>query len=154
MTETREVVADFDEYKVYPKSFAQGWRMIGSLSSGGFGSALTFAVGEKSKATLSVGLSGTFLANINRWKEQFGNEKVEELGELENVELFGNTGVLVDEFGTFRGNKENWGMSVAMVEHPKYGLCVLKLTGPESEVKAEKERFKQMAESLILSSEN
>ncbi len=148
ITETRAEVEEFDQLGVYPTKFEEGWRIIGSTSGGGFGSFLTFRVGEHSKATLSLGLSDTYLANINRWKEQFGNTKVERLPEYESIVMFDEEGILVPEFGTFRGVQENWGMLAATIIHSEYGLCVLKLTGPKEEVEAQKEAIVNMAASL------
>lgn len=148
ITETREEVEEFDQLGVYPTEFAEGWRIIGSTSGGGFGSFLTFRVGEYSKATLSLGLSDTYLANINRWKEQFGNPKVESLPEYEKITMFGEQGILVPEFGKFRGLQENWGMLAATLIHSEYGLCVLKLTGPQEEVEAQREATVKMAASM------
>lgn len=148
VTETRSEVERFDRLGVYPTKFEKDWRIIGSTSGGNFGGVLTFAVGQHSKAVLSIGLRDTYLANINRWMVQFGNPELEQLPDYEKITMFGESGFLVPITGTFRGSQENWGMLAATIIHSEYGFCVLKLTGPEQEVEQQMEAIKKMSATL------
>jgi len=127
----------------------EDWRLVGNPVSGPFPPLMAFAVGENSRATLNVRLNGDLLGNVNRWREgQFSLEKINSLNQLEKIKMFDRQGFLVELEGTFQGRDENWGMLSAILFHQDLNICVLKLTGPADEVKAQKEGFKKMLENF------
>lgn len=103
--------------------------------------------------TLLQGAAGGADANINRWRSQMGQPDLtpEDIAALPKVDVMGKPSPMVEILGSFAG----------MMGDPKPGylllgvVCALdgqvlfvKMTGPETAVAAEKERFAALCKSL------
>ena len=108
-----------------------------------------------SEAVLSVlpGAGGGAAANLNRWRRQMGRPPMsaEEMGALGTVKVLGRDALLVEFTGDFVGMgseaRKGYKLVGLLLEDQGHGVF-LKLTGPEAEVNAEKERFLALADSL------
>ena len=108
-----------------------------------------------SEAVLSVlpAAGGGLVANLNRWRRQMGRPPMsaEEMGALGTSKVLGRDAMLVEFTGDFVGMgtepKKGYKLVGLLLEDQGHGVF-LKLTGPEAEVDAEKERFLALAASL------
>ena len=152
VTEKRDFIED-DNLKIFLSEYPDGWRQV-PVPRSRFGPIMAFRCGETCETTLSVRLKGSFLANVNRWREQFGKTEREEVIEVGTVSFQGVEGILVEEDGTFRGKKQNWAMIAALVDHEIHGLCVLKMTGSASEVFKQKMNLAKVFKGIKLRGQN
>ncbi|MDB9741853.1 hypothetical protein OAB00_03255 [Akkermansiaceae bacterium] len=151
ITEVRESIGEPDKLFAWVEPMPKEWRIIGSLSNAFTRPLVTFAVEKESQVTLTVGLGGDPISNINRWRTQFNKPEYTQLEELEDsqaVEMMGQPALLLKESGDFLGRHKDWAMLVIITEHPKYRIAVMKMVGPRTEIDAQRENFIAVAKNL------
>ena len=103
--------------------------------------------------TVLQGAAGGIEANINRWRGQMSQEalKPEDIAALPRIDVLGKQGAVVETLGSFSGMtgdpKPGYALLGMIVELPERSVFV-KMTGPETAVKAEKDRFLAFCRSL------
>ena len=102
---------------------------------------------NKQRATISVTKlakgAGGLLANINRWRDQIGLDKVDSLEGTEAISVDGNSGVLVD----LSGKKDGKDLKTIGVIHElhfrkPHETWFYKITGDSDVVEKQKDNFK------------
>ena len=151
ISETRASIGDADVLFTSTPTIPNDWRVVGSLSNRFTRPLVTYGVAKRSSATLTVGLGGDYLGNINRWRGQFNKpdySSMSDISGLENVELLGQEGIFIKEIGEFQGRQKDWAMLVVMAHHPNLQIIVFKLVGPLAELELHEESFKVLAKEL------
>lgn len=151
ITETRESIGEADVLFTSTPKIPNDWRVVGSLSNRFTRPLITYGVAKESIVTLTVGLGGDYLGNVNRWRGQFNKDpytSVSDITSLEKTELLGQEGFFIQEYGEFQGREKDWAMLVVMAEHPSFQIMVFKMVGPLSELEKHEENFKSMAREL------
>ena len=99
------------------------------------------------------GNAGGIEANVDRWRGQVGLPPAtpEELAAMPKIEMLGREATLVEAAGEFQGMdgaaKAGWMLLGAAVELDG-GTLFAKMTGPEQAVRAEKDRFVAICNSI------
>ncbi|MDA0668165.1 MAG: hypothetical protein O3A95_04760 [Planctomycetota bacterium] len=99
------------------------------------------------------GDGGGLTANLNRWRQQVGLEKLEasELENLPTVKLLGGDASLLQVEGSFTGmsggTQDGWALTGAMVSTQQATIFV-KMTGPAELLRAEHENFLNFVASV------
>lgn len=101
---------------------------------------------------------GGLAANINRWREQMGQEPLseDELAALPQLEMLGRKGTLVEiagEYTAMSGQPAPGFMMLGVVCLLDDSSIFVKMTGPEAAVRAESDHFKAFCASLRLAGE-
>lgn len=151
ITETRGSIGDADILFTTTPNIPNDWRVVGSLSNRFTRPLVTYGVAGNSSVTLTVGLGGDYLGNINRWRGQFSKAEytsISDIPSLENAKILGQEGIFIKEYGEFQGREKDWAMLVIMAEHPSFQIIVFKMVGPLSELEKHEENFKSMAREL------
>ena len=99
------------------------------------------------------GDGGGLAANLNRWRQQVGLEKVAAaaFAQLPTIDLLGGDASLLQVEGSFTGmnggTQDNWALTGAIVSTPQATIFV-KMTGPTALMKEEHERFLTFVSSV------
>lgn len=114
---------------------------------------LNYRFGEGGE--VAVGLStGDLSGNVNRWLAQFGKDPLDAsgIGALEKVEVLGVTGVWLEAEGEYNpgmGQESRGQHALAGVIADDNGrIITVKMTGPVSEVSAQKEALRRFVAGL------
>lgn len=118
---------------------------------------VTYTMGESGKTECYVtslsGPAGGVFANVNRWQEQMGKPPLDgpAMAELPTITILGKPSPMVEITGDFQGMDGQGGEAFALLG----AICPLdtetlfvKMTGPASEVEANKDKFVAFCESL------
>jgi len=135
----------------------QGWLKLPSTQF----RLLNYRFGESGLGEVSVGIStGSVLDNVNRWLGQFNAPKLtsETMDERRRVNIVGTAGVWVEADGTYSGGmagaEAKPGFALAGVVADVNGrIITVKMTGPKTEVDAEKAALETFCKSLVLAGE-
>ncbi|HZV00120.1 MAG TPA: hypothetical protein VFF73_25610 [Planctomycetota bacterium] len=110
---------------------------------------VTFAAGTATECAVTMfgGAAGGVTSNVNRWRAtQFGQPPLDDaaIAALPKVKVFGQDAPLVEVSGTYKdaqgGVHDGFALVATMAPHGG-STIFLKLTGPEAEVRIERERF-------------
>lgn len=126
------------------------WRRVGMTEF----RLLNYRAGKSTEIAVGTA-SGSPKANIDRWYRQFKVEPIADLASLKTDPVLGSNSYLVDLTGEFSANmggiavKQNdWAIvGIITVLGPR-DILTLKMTGPVSEVAAEKANFLAFAKNL------
>ncbi len=156
ITEPRELTA-FDTNELQrpqTNSFTTiqplSWRRVGMTEF----RLLNYRAGKSTEIAVGTA-SGSPKENIDRWYRQFKVEPVTELSSLKTEPVIGSESYLVDLTGEFSANmggvavkQKDWAIvGIITVLGPR-DILTLKMTGPASEVVAEKANFLKFAKNL------
>lgn len=153
-----DVVASVDVAAVVPKTSGQGyrWEAPEGWNQGPERSMrlVTYTVGgAECYVTLLGGQAGGMAMNINRWVGQIGKPALSEaeIESLPKIEVLGESVPLLDLTGAYGGmdGQATGGqglLGVARIEDE--GSLFVKMTGPESEVLAQKDNFIAFCQSI------
>ena len=103
--------------------------------------------------TVLKGSGGGAERNINRWRDQMGQESLSEadIANLPKIAVLGKEAPMVEISGTFSGmgtdGKEGYMLLGTVCEDGSQSVFV-KMTGPEATVSAEREKFVAFCKSL------
>ena len=118
-----------------------------------------FSFGQTGEVFLnfSQGSSGGLLANVNRWRQQMGLEKIEDVEKHSQVITFFNRPSkyldLEGDYKPVRGDvKKNWRMLGVLFVNEAFSFF-LKMTGHKDEIAKEKQNFEAFCRSFSVKAE-
>ncbi len=115
---------------------------------------VTYTVkGAECYVTVLRGKAGGVAANINRWCTQMGQQELSpaELSALETVTVLGQAAPLVEVGGAYEGmdgTRTSEALLLGVVLEDATQSVFIKMTGPESIVRAERDNFIAFCESI------
>ncbi len=115
---------------------------------------VTFTVnGAECYVTTLRGLAGGAAANINRWRTQMGQTELSsaDLDALDTVTVLGKPSPLVEVSGAYSGmdgKQVSDALLLGVVREDAAQSVFIKMTGPESVVRAERDNFIAFCESI------
>lgn len=109
--------------------------------------------GAECYVTVLTGTAGGAAMNINRWVTQMGQPELtpEQLADLPAITVLGQDSPLVEATGAFTGmdgTTQADSMLLGVVREDPVQSVFIKMTGPESVVRAERDRFIAFCESI------
>ncbi|MFT5905649.1 MAG: hypothetical protein ACI9E1_001249 [Cryomorphaceae bacterium] len=159
----RRELCQYDNPAVYRGSYTSwmgtqplSWRKVNHTEY----RLLNYAAGEATQIAVGQVNGGGILANLNRWKREFGQEVLENLDGLETFEMLdGRKAYVIQLRGTFQKKMagmpvkaEDWGVTGVICDVSGGTLVTVKMMGPEAEVEVEQENLINFAKSLRLNS--
>lgn len=155
----RRELCQYDDVTVFKNSYDQilatqplEWRRVNRTEF----RLLNYAVGNDTEVAVGQVEAGGVLANMNRWRGEFGLDGLVDLEGLEQIQMFGGLDAYVIRIkGTFQ--KKMSGMPVKVEEAAVTGvicdigdgaLITVKMMGPEDEVMAEQDNLMRFSESI------
>lgn len=116
---------------------------------------LNYRFGESGLGEVYVGIStGTVLANVNRWRREFGLQALDESGidRLKTLPVAGASGVLLTAEGTYspgRGQSPSDSFGLAgIIAKSGQSILTIKMVGPAAEVRDSIEELETFAAGL------
>lgn len=121
---------------------------------------LNYAAGEETQIAVGQVDGGGILANMNRWKREFGQEVLENIDGLEKIEMLGGRRAYVIQLkGTYQTKMsgmpvkaEDWAVTGVICDIGGGSLLTVKMMGPEAEVKAQQENLMKFIKSIRVNS--
>lgn len=150
---SREMPPHHPPISPYTWSLPEGWTEIGltAMRAGNF--RVDANPDIDCYLTVIQGTGGGLSANVNRWRQQMGQEDLDDaaIEALPGIDVLGQRAVLVDIEGNFTGmtGSEKPGYRMLGLLCPMQEETVfVKMTGPSQAVLAEKEKFISFCASL------
>ena len=137
----------------YDYEVPEGWKRRKSTSM----RKLDFAIGAGGEGEVYLSETGGDLGqNVNRWRRQFGLEAISvgEVNSLPRVTALGAELALVEATGDYAAGmgqapRKDYAL-IGVIGATQTGVITIKMVGPETLVKAERERFLEFCRKLNL----
>ncbi len=155
----RRELCQYDDPKVYRSGYSSWvgdqplhWRRVNGTRY----RLLNYAVGEATEVAVGQVNGGGVLANLNRWRGEFGEGALQSLDGLERFEMLeGREAYAIRLKGSFKKKvagmpvkAEGWGVNGVICDVGGGVMVTIKMMGPEEEVDVEYENLIEFAKNL------